>query len=708
MKMPLFNKILLALFFVWLLAVAFTPERDGDLWFNLKSGEVIVQTGHVFDQDIFSFTHEGEPWINRLWLFQVLLYVVFTLFSWHGIIIMKCVFILFTFHFLLSRYYKSENLGFILIVAALGALAMQFRMLIRPELTSFLFLALNFYLLDQYKTNYDRTFLLPLPLLKMVWMNMHGLFVLGFVLDAACIAEIGLRSVIGKMKDLSGKRPAFSVKFITPSYKMFLTFLVIEIVSVAGLFVNPFGWRGVAVPFEQWRMIGEQSFFLNIHELLPTMTYFLREGMSPGFLAAFGLISIATILLIYETLRTRALPVFYGAVFLVFCYLGFKINRNLALWSIMTVAISASIAGGIKVSQKYRVPYKALCLIILLVLFAGRLGETFTTPWTSESSLSQGTTPYLRSPEKVVDFLIEHDITGRIYSNMMLFENYYLWRLGPEKKVFWDGRLEVYGEEFYRDAITSVRSREAFQQFIANNEFDCLVFAYRSTYESDQDQRMLKRMTELYAAGDWKLVYLDSYYCVFVASRFMREKHAAVLPLALPETAEEAKAFTAALPWHTVEGDIDGRIYEYYSIAKIANLFGKSALADHVIDLAIKANPEHPYALLLAARREFAAGNYVRAHELYEKALPSNPQVVLLLAETSFKLKRYEESIYYLKQFIGRYPYNTSAYLRLADNYFALEDLAHAKTALEVVLRHDAHNPTARRNYALLMAKMKG
>jgi tetratricopeptide (TPR) repeat protein len=704
MKMPLFNKILLALFFVWLLTVAFTPERDGDLWFNLKRGEVIVQAGQVFHEDIFSFTHEGAPWINRLWLFQVLLYGVFAFFSWHGIIIMKCVFLLLTFHFLLGRYYKSENLGFILIVAALGALAMQFRMLIRPELMSFFFLALNFYLLEHYRTAYDRKFLLPLPLLKMVWVNMHGLFVLGFVLEAACIAEMGLTIITRKSKELRGKR---AVDSAVPSPKVFLTFLVIEVISVCGLFVNPFGWRGVAVPFEQWRMIGENSFFLTIHELLPTMTYFLREGLSPGFLAAFGVLTIAIILLIYETLQKKALPVFYGVIFAVFCYLGFKINRNLALWSVMTVALSASIAAGIKISQKYRVPYKALCAVILIFLCAGQLGETFTAPWTSDSSLQNWTTPYLSSPEKVVDFLIEHDITGRIYSNMMLFENYYLWRLGPEKKVFWDGRLEVYGEEFYKEAIMSVRSREVFQQFIKSYDFDCLVFAYRSTYESDQDQRMLKRMTELYAAGDWKLVYLDSYYCVFAAGRFIREKDLTALRLTLPETAEEAKAFTAALPWHTVESDIDGRIYEYYSIAKIANLFGKPALADHVIDLVIAMNAEHPYALLLAARREFAAGNYARAYELYKKVLPYNPQIVVLLAETAFKLKRYEDAIYYLKQFSVRYPYNESSYLCLADNYYALEDFDQAKKVLEVVLKYDPQNPRARRNYALLAAKMK-
>ncbi len=699
------NKILLVLFFVWLTVLVFTPERDGDFWFNVKSGEMIVKAGKVFSEDIFSFTAEGQAWINRLWLFQVMLYGLFKLFSWHGVMALKCVLIVLTFHCLLRRQYKSENLAFILIIAALGALSIQFRVMMRPEIVSFFFLALNIYLLEQYRTQYDPRFLWPLPLLKIVWVNMHGLYVLGFLLDAACLAEMAVLIVINKSKDVWGKRRIDTA--CIPSWKTLFSFAATELVAVAGLFLNPFSFKGVVVPFEQWRMIGQDSFFLKIQELLPTSIFFLREGFSVITVALGALLVISIILLCYETARTRTLQVFYGMVFIAFCYLGFKINRNLALLSLVAVAIAASIADRIRLTQKFRRPFNMLCLITLLLLFAHRIGWALTMPWTRDPDLRSGATAYLRSPEKVVDFLTRHDITDKIYSNMMLFENYFLWKLGPEKKVFWDGRLEVYGEEFYKEAITSVRLRERFQRLIDKYDFNCLVFAYRSTYESDQDQSIFKRISELYVAEDWKLVYLDSYYCVFVARSALLEGENRDLELTLPHDEKEAAAFTTLMAWHTSPDDTAGRIYEYYSLVKIAIVLGKTALADYLSDRAVASAPNHPYARLLIARRAFKEGDYERAHELYLQVLPHNPQVVLLLAETAFKLKRHEEAIDYLKRFTKRYSYSTSVYLSLADNYYALGDYARAQAILEDILIRDFQNPTARQNYILLLEKMK-
>ncbi len=63
--------------------------RDLDIWLHLKTGEQIILNREIPLTDNFSFTKNGEPWINHEWLFQVLAYVFFSNFGFDGLIIMQ-------------------------------------------------------------------------------------------------------------------------------------------------------------------------------------------------------------------------------------------------------------------------------------------------------------------------------------------------------------------------------------------------------------------------------------------------------------------------------------------------------------------------------------------------------------------------------------------------------------------------------------------
>jgi hypothetical protein len=47
---------------------------DPDLWWHLRTGQWIVETGHVPHSDPFSFTRAGEPWVSHEWLSEVVFY----------------------------------------------------------------------------------------------------------------------------------------------------------------------------------------------------------------------------------------------------------------------------------------------------------------------------------------------------------------------------------------------------------------------------------------------------------------------------------------------------------------------------------------------------------------------------------------------------------------------------------------------------------
>ena len=51
---------------------------DFDYFWHLKAGEYIVTQGALPHGDIFSFTQLGKPWVLHEWLFEVMLYGMFT------------------------------------------------------------------------------------------------------------------------------------------------------------------------------------------------------------------------------------------------------------------------------------------------------------------------------------------------------------------------------------------------------------------------------------------------------------------------------------------------------------------------------------------------------------------------------------------------------------------------------------------------------
>ena len=72
-----FDRLIAAVLFVALLAMAVRTPADTDVWWHLGAGRAMVTTGHIPSADEFSFTVRGRPWVDVQWLVQVGLYVPF-------------------------------------------------------------------------------------------------------------------------------------------------------------------------------------------------------------------------------------------------------------------------------------------------------------------------------------------------------------------------------------------------------------------------------------------------------------------------------------------------------------------------------------------------------------------------------------------------------------------------------------------------------
>src|SRR6266513_1433781 len=50
---------------------------DPDIWWHVRTEQLIVHSHHLFHADPYSFTRSGQPWVNHEWLFDVLAFALY-------------------------------------------------------------------------------------------------------------------------------------------------------------------------------------------------------------------------------------------------------------------------------------------------------------------------------------------------------------------------------------------------------------------------------------------------------------------------------------------------------------------------------------------------------------------------------------------------------------------------------------------------------
>ncbi|MGH7327030.1 MAG: hypothetical protein ACREJX_01645 [Polyangiaceae bacterium] len=199
------------------------PVRPEDFWWHLRMGRLIVDTFAIPRADAWTFTFHGTPFFDQPWLAQVLFYFFERLVSLAGVI---------AFGFLVACATEA-----IVVVASMRRGASLPRALLvqlfvseigvrgwslRPQLFATSLFALAVVLLGDCRDVSDaqaRRRSWALPILAIVWANLHGSFPLLFVL-------IGTTAVATAIDAPRGERARRLLEWIPVSVACFLATLV--------------------------------------------------------------------------------------------------------------------------------------------------------------------------------------------------------------------------------------------------------------------------------------------------------------------------------------------------------------------------------------------------------------------------------------------------------------------------------------------------
>ena len=245
---------------------------DGDVWWHLRTGQWIWQNGRIPTQDLFTFTSAGRPWIDLHWLFQVVLALAYAAGGVRGMITLAAAAGASTVLVgLTARDRRSPSW----VVAACwlpALLAMSARLVPRPEVLSFLAMAIYLSILLRCDDHPALAWLLPA--VQLFWVNAHALFVLGPIILFAYLLGQWLDALLH-----GNSRGPLSPRWHGRRWWAHLGGSAAA-VGLACL-ANPYGLHGAIFPFQLYPKITQWggSYKTLIIEFVNLREYIQRQGL---------------------------------------------------------------------------------------------------------------------------------------------------------------------------------------------------------------------------------------------------------------------------------------------------------------------------------------------------------------------------------------------------------------------------------------------
>lgn len=491
------------LIFVALFGVmVFTPLSvrllgDAGIGWHIRTGQDILASHAIPHVDSFSSTMQGKPWLAWEWLYDVKVGWLDSAFGLNGVVCFTAFAIAAVFagmsQFLICR---GTNLFFALALVLLAISASMIHFLARPHVFSWLFGLLWFWILDSAERNIapgdglSNRWLWILPISTLIWVNVHGGFLLGFALLG--IFWLGstwtwFRSGGNRLEGLLARIAAA---------KRVRTLTSVGLVSLLASFVNPYGWKLHAHVYD----------YLSNRFLIDHIDEFQSpnfHGIAQKCFLALLLISIAVLIA-----RGHKLSLSHILVVLFAVYAGLYASRNIPSSAMLLGMVIGPLlpSGGSRESFSRRMlavqnATRGHLWIIGGIVFtfavAANGGRVGSSQW-----MNAHFDPH-RMPVQAVDYLHSQSATAPILAPDY-WGGYLIYRLYPEAKVVVDDRHDLYGEHFFRSYLGFLHGEESWSEFLREHPAGYIIVPKKSVL-----------VTLIGDQHGWKRIYADDVAVVF-------------------------------------------------------------------------------------------------------------------------------------------------------------------------------------------------
>ncbi|MFH0763740.1 MAG: hypothetical protein V1927_01895 [Candidatus Omnitrophota bacterium] len=380
-------------------------KAEVDLWGNVGFVKALPWSNDFNYVNTYSFTEPGRQWINHEWLAEYILNRIYARFGNTGLILYKILIGACVTGILCLGINSAGifgGLGFLWLVLIISVMGYGFST--RPHLATYFLYALFLLILQRHKTAGSKTIYI-LPVLGILWANLHGAFFIGAVLlGIFLITEIIKR----------GRRAA--------------PLALVMALFIAATFINPYGIRlwqfifysaGIPRPF-----LSEWASLLNIEFIMVHID--------------FVFLSLVSVFAVFFSRKPKDMTGL--TVLFVTLLAAIAMRRNIPLFAVTAAFVVPGYledtAGGPVKKIFERIP-ASIAAAALILFCTVSLAYTFFFNKTDFRRIEVDQKSF---PVTAVSFMKENGISG----NAIIFFNwaeYCIWKLAPGCRVFLDGRL---------------------------------------------------------------------------------------------------------------------------------------------------------------------------------------------------------------------------------------------------------------------------
>jgi len=479
-----------------------THFSDCDTGWHIRTGEWIAANHAIPARDIFSFSKAGDPWFAWEWLSDVLM-------AWlnaHGglrtvalfaILLLSAIFVLL---FRLVR--RKANPVVAIAITMLAAAAASIHWLARPHLFTMLFLVLFCGTLERVREGRTRIGGIPhlaiLPVVTVLWTNLHGGFFVGVVMIGAYGMGEVLKIAFGAEAEERRARWAAARNYFWSASA-----------CMAASLVNPY------------------TYHLHVHMAQylrdPFNSQHIMEFLSPSFhhpTAIFfeGMLVLAGATACWNLSKGRFAEPLY---LLVWAHAALLAARNIPIFMIAAAPpVAAALQEWIEWAPAWNV---APWLRQAMARFTRVGAETAETEaagrWHLVSALGYVlVAAMIWAPNPPKKFRAEFDpgrypaaalasLRGdaavRIFTDDE-WGDYLIWRLYPHQKVFVDGRSDFYGDDFEEKYIDVLGVKYGWEKTLSRFGVNAILMSPTAPLTG-----------ALKESSRWRVVYDDGIALVF-------------------------------------------------------------------------------------------------------------------------------------------------------------------------------------------------
>jgi hypothetical protein len=469
---------------------------DADTGWHIRNGEIIMATHSVPRIDSFSYTKAGQPWYAWEWLYDVFIGAVHHVAGLNGVVLFTAFVIALTFA-LLFRFVlrRSGSFAVATLLTLLAVSAAQVHMLARPHVLSWLFTLLWVEALYRFEEG-QRAALYVLPGLMLLWVNLHGGFVLGLVL----IGVFGC----AHLWNYQFHRDAAHRSQIIQLSVAFCGSLVVT-------FLTPYGYK------LHWHVYQ----YLSNHFLMDS----INEFRSPNFHAVgYGYFESLILLTVLGLVLARKRVTVTDLFLLLFSiHAALYAARNIPISAIMmSLSLGPVLAGVVspqlsqpewmrslldsvqgistnmgEMEKHFRGHALAIALVVASALIALNGGRLLSSQVISAHFNEK------EFPVAAAEFIAANGIHDHMF-NPDDWSGYLIYRLYPGTKLYFDDRHDFYGEAFIKEYEKASNGTHAWREPLDKYQVKWVLSAVDSPLSS-----------VLRESKDWQVAYADGLAIIF-------------------------------------------------------------------------------------------------------------------------------------------------------------------------------------------------